>query len=258
MNWSEEWNSSIKESSYLRILNEKGISNNDFWKNLDYYDELMKYSGYPGKVLDRISTFIFSDDVLLDVGSGTGALALPLSKKANKLIALDPSSYQLNILKSKAEADKCDNIVYIEKEWKKVSEDEIGHVDYSLAAYSFFEDDICPFLEKLIHMAKKGVFLVFRAGRGDLLREYAYNKKNSVDYLHLYNILSEMGYMFNVEIFNFDYKLPLPFVYRLYPYSIKTEDEIFNYLDENNRLVKKQNSYEVLCQRKDALLYLIK
>ena len=91
MNWSEEWNSSIKESSYLRILNEKGISNNDFWKNLDYYDELMKYSGYPGKVLDRISTFIFSDDVLLDVGSGTGALALPLSKKANKLIALDPS-----------------------------------------------------------------------------------------------------------------------------------------------------------------------
>ena len=37
--------------------------------------------------------------------------------------------------------------------------------------------------------------------------------KNSVDYLHLYNILSEMGYMFNVEIFNFDYKLPLPFVY---------------------------------------------
>jgi len=258
MNWSEEWNSSIKESSYLKILNEKGISNNDFWKNLDYYDELMKYSGYPGKILDRISTFIFPEDILLDIGSGAGAFALPLSKISNKLIALDPSPYQLSILKSKAEADKCDNILYIGKEWKNVSKYEIGHVDYSLAAYSFFEDDIYSFLEKLIYVATKGIFLVFRAGRGDPLREYVYNNKNSVDFLHLYNILSEMGYIFNVEIFTSDYKLPLPFVYRSYPYSIKTEDEIFNYLNENNRLIKKQNFYEVLCQRKDALLYLIK
>ncbi len=258
MNWSEEWNSSIKQSSYLRILNEKGMSNNEYWEQLDYYDEFMKYSRYPDKILDRISIFVSPKDIVLDIGAGTGAFAIPLSKISNKLIALDPSSHQLKILKDKAKTAKCDNILYLEKEWKNVSKDEIGHVDYSLAAYSFFEDDICSFLEKSISIASKGIFLVFRSGRGDPLREYVYDRQNSVDFLHLYNILSEMGYLFNVEIFNLEYKLPLSFVYRSYPYTNKTEDEIFNYLKENNRLIKKQDSFEVLCQRKDALLYLIK
>ena len=258
MNWSEEWNSSIKQSSYLKILNDNGISNDDFWKQLDYYDEFMAHSRYPGKIMDRISFFLSSNDTVLDIGAGTGAFTIPLSKITNKIMALDPSPHQLKILKDKAKIAKCENILYLEKEWKNVSKDQLGKVDYSLAAYSFFEDDICSFLEKSISVASKGIFLVFRAGRGDPLREYVYDTKNSVDFLHLYNILSEMGYLFNVEIFTSDYTLPLNFVYRSYPYTNKTEGEIFNYLSNNDRLVKQNSSYEVLCQRKDALLYLIK
>ncbi|MFA7690931.1 MAG: class I SAM-dependent methyltransferase [Methanofastidiosum sp.] len=258
MNLADEWNSSIKQSSYLKILNDKGISNDDFWKQLNYYDELMLYSRYPGKIMDRISFFLSSNDIVLDIGAGTGAFTIPLSKIANKIIALDPSSHQLKILKDKAKIAKCENILYMENEWKNVSKDEIGKVDYSLAAYSFFEDDICSFLEKSISVASKGIFLVFREGMGDPLREYIYNTKNSVDFLHLYNILYEMGYIFNVELFTSDYQFPLPFVYRSYPHTNKTEDEIFNYLKNNNRLIKKSDSYEVFCQRKDALLYLIK
>lgn len=258
MNWSDEWNSSIKQSSYLKILNEKGISNDDFWKQLDYYEEFMAHSRYPGKIMDRISFFLSSKDTVLDIGAGTGAFTIPISRIVNKIIALDSSPHQLKILKDKAKIAKCENILYLENEWKNVSIDQLGKVDYSLASYSFFEDDILSFLEKSISVASKGIFLVFRAGRGDPLREYAYDTKNSVDFLHLYNILSEMGYLFNVEIFTSDYILPLNFVYRSYPFTNKTEDEIFNYLSNNNRLVKQNDSHGVLCQRKDALLYLIK
>jgi SAM-dependent methyltransferase len=194
----------------------------------------------------------------LDIGAGTGAFTLPLSELSNKIVALDPSSHQLKILKDKAKIAKRGNILYLEKEWKNVTKEEIGEIDYSLAAYSFFEDDICTFLEKAISISSKGIFLVFRAGSGDPLREFVYKTKNSVDFLHLYNILYEMGYIFNVETFTSEYKLPLSFVYRSYPYTNKTEDEIFDYLKNNGRIINESNSYEVLCQRKDALLYLIK
>ncbi|NPV51371.1 MAG: methyltransferase domain-containing protein [Candidatus Methanofastidiosum sp.] len=258
MNWSEEWNSSIKQSSYLKILNEKGISNNDFWEQLSYYDEFMAYSRYPGKILERISFFLSSKDTILDIGAGTGAFTIPLSELSNKILALDPSPHQLKILKDKAKTAKRNNILYLEKEWKDASKEELSGIDYSIAAYSFFEDDICSFLEKAISVSSKGIFFVFRAGRGDPLREFVYDTKNSVDFLHLYNILYEMGYIFNVEIFTSEYILPLSFVYRSYPYTNKTEDEIFNYLKNNGRITNESNSYQVLCQRKDALLYLIK
>jgi hypothetical protein len=80
MNWAEEWNSSIKQSSYLKILNDKGISNNDFWKQLDYYDQLMSYSRYPGKIIDRISFFLSLKDNLLDIGAEQVLLLYPFLK----------------------------------------------------------------------------------------------------------------------------------------------------------------------------------
>ncbi|NMC61074.1 MAG: class I SAM-dependent methyltransferase [Candidatus Methanofastidiosa archaeon] len=258
MNWAEEWNSSIKQSSYLKILNDKGISNNDFWKQLDYYDQLMSYSRYPGKIIDRISFFLSLKDNLLDIGAGTGAFAIPLSKMVKNIIALDPSNHQLKILKDKAQQNQCENISYLERRWNEVSKEELGKIDFALAAYSFFEEDICSFLEKLIYVASKGIFLVFRAGMGDPLREFAYGTNFSVDYLCLNNILWEMGYLFNTEIFTSNYKIPLSFVYKSYPFTNKTENEIFNYLKNNNRLIQESDGYQVICQRKDALLYFIK
>ncbi len=258
MNWIEKWNASINQSSYLKILSDKGISNDDFWEQMKHYDKLMSYSGYPGEIFNRVSFFLFPDDIVLDIGAGTGAFAIPLSNIVKKVIALDPSSHQLKILKEKAKNNNSNNIIYLEKEWNEASKEELGTVDYTLASYSFFDDDIYSFLEKSIFTASKGIFLVFRAGKGDPLREFAYDTKNSVDFLCLYNILHDMGYIFNVEIFTSDYTLPLEFVYESYPYTNKTEDEIYSYLKNNNRLIKESDSYKVLCQRKDALLYLIK
>ncbi|NMC76485.1 MAG: class I SAM-dependent methyltransferase [Candidatus Methanofastidiosa archaeon] len=258
MNWVKEWNSSIKQSSYLKILKDKDISNDEFWKRLDYYDELMAYSRYPGKIIDRISFFLSSNDNLVDIGAGTGAFSIPMSKMLNKIIAVDPSPHQLKILRQKAHNNQCNNIFYIDKEWKDVQIEELGTIDYSLAAYSFFEDDISSFIKKSISVASKGIFLIFRAGMGDPLREFVYETKNSVDYECLYNILLEMGYLFNVDLFTSDYTLPLSLVYRSYPFTNKTEEEIFDYLKNNNRIIQDSDGYHVLCQRRDALLYFIK
>ncbi len=49
-------------------------------------------------------------DVVVDLGCGTGALALPIAKKAEKVIAVDISEEMLNELSRKAGLAKLDNI----------------------------------------------------------------------------------------------------------------------------------------------------
>lgn len=55
-NWRAQWRAFVRESSYIHLLREKGISNDQFWREYDVYDEMLRYMGYPGRILSRISS----------------------------------------------------------------------------------------------------------------------------------------------------------------------------------------------------------
>jgi ubiquinone/menaquinone biosynthesis C-methylase UbiE len=82
---------------------------------VDYY---VKYRPkYPRVVFDRIIE-IFEpsrDDVLLDLGCGTGELALPLAKHFGKILAWDPNVDMLNKAKEKADKQNVSNVVFEQK-----------------------------------------------------------------------------------------------------------------------------------------------
>jgi 2-polyprenyl-3-methyl-5-hydroxy-6-metoxy-1,4-benzoquinol methylase len=131
--WTEQWRDFVRRASYVHNLTEEKISNDQFWRSYGIYDQVLMHSGYPGEILSKISSFISPEATFLDIGAGTGAFAIPLSRKTSRTIAVDPSEYQLQILSEKARQDGLTNIFTIEKEWKDV---DISAVDYSLAAYS--------------------------------------------------------------------------------------------------------------------------
>jgi len=277
--WTEQWRNFVKETSYLHSLAERDISNDQFWRSFGIYDQVLNHSGYPGEILAKISSFIAPEATLLDIGAGTGAFAIPLSKIASKVIAVDPSAYQLQVLSEKARGESLTNIVKIEKEWKDVRPSEISEiasaaggyaggdiasdnasyqVDYSLAAYSLFDLDIENFLKKMIDVTRKGIFIVFRAGGADSLSEYAYGPKPHADYICLGQILRDMGYQFNDHLFTRSYELPIDLVFQQYRFCRKSREELINHLKMEGRLEERTDGMWAAFKTTDALLYMIR
>lgn len=109
--WTDQWKKFVRETSYVHDLKEEKISNDQFWRSYGIYDKILMHSGYPGEILSKISSFISPKATFLDIGAGTGAFAIPLSRKTTQTIAVDPSAYQLQILSEKARQEGLTNII---------------------------------------------------------------------------------------------------------------------------------------------------
>lgn len=176
--WTESWRDFVRETSYKQILAGEKISEDQFWRSYAVYDRILSYSGYPGEILQKISSVIPAKSTFLDIGAGTGAFALPLSRKTKRTVAVDPSAYQLGVLQEKAKQEGLSNITILQKAWADIVPGELGEircencdmggngldkspiggtgeVDYSLASYSMFDEDIVGFLQKMIDVSKK-------------------------------------------------------------------------------------------------------
>jgi SAM-dependent methyltransferase len=291
--WTDQWKDFVTRTSYLQTLAEEKISNDQFWRSYGIYDQALMYSGYPGEILAKISSYISPGATLLDIGAGTGAFAIPLSRKTAQTIAVDPSEYQLQILSEKARREGLTNIVTIKKEWKDVLPSEISSVlassvdisdadisgehvsgadisrkhmskadnatvDYSLAAYSLFDEDIEHFLIKMIDATKKVVFIVFRANGIDSLHEFAYGPRPYADYNCLYHILKDLGYQFDAMLFPRNYSLPIDLVLQQYRFCKKSHEELLGHLSLESRLEERADGIWASFQATDALLYLIR
>lgn len=265
--WTDQWRQFVRETSYKHILQEKNITNDQFWRSYGMYDRILLYSGYPGEILTRVSSFISPGSSLLDIGAGTGAFAIPLSRRTCRTVAVDPSGYQLQVLLEKARKEGRKNISVIEKEWRDVQHSEVSGsndlgtrapvIDYSLAAYSFFDEHIENFLLKMIEVTRKGIFIVFRADSPDSLNEFAYGPRPHVDYLCLGHILKDMGYQFDTILFSRDYLLPLELVYQQYRFSGRDREEIAGHLQESGRLLVREDGKWAAFSARDAMLYMI-
>ncbi|MCU0637559.1 MAG: class I SAM-dependent methyltransferase [Methanothrix sp.] len=264
--WIDLWRKFVRETSYMHTLKEKNISNDQFWRSYGIYDQTLIHSGYPGEILTRISSFISRGATLLDVGAGTGAFAIPLSRQTSRTVAVDPSGYQLQILLEKAQKNGLTNITAIEKEWKDVLHSEIfgsndsgtnaQGIDYSLAAYSLFDEDIENFLTKMIAVTRKGIFIIFCADGPDSLNEFAYGPRPHADYRCIYHILKEMGYQFDVILFSRNYSLPIELVFKQYRFSGKDNEEIADHLKSEGRLWENEDGKWAAFSAKDAMLYM--
>jgi SAM-dependent methyltransferase len=265
--WTDQWRDFVRESSYIHTLKERKISNDQFWRSYGVYDQTLNHSGYPGEILNRIFSFISPGTSLLDIGAGTGAFSIPLSRQTARTVVVDPSAYQLQILMEKARKEGLINITPIQKEWRDVEPSEIlgpndlginpQGVDYSLAAYSLFDEHIEDFLSKMIEFTSKGVFVVFRADAPDPLNEFAYGPKPHVDYLCLYHILKEMGYQFDIILFSRNYSLPLDLVFHQYRFSGRDSQEIAAYLQAKGRLLEREDGKWASFSARDAMIYKI-
>jgi len=249
-----KWAEALGASTYFRVLLRDGCSHDDFWRKFSDYDALMAQCGYPGVAARRVCDLVPPGSTVLDIGAGTGAFTIPLARTAASVVALDPSSYHLDVLRQKAEAAGIVNLRYVEALWGEEAASVVGPVDYAVAAYSMIDPDLHGFLAAMAGCAKKGVFIIYRAGDPDPLDAFVRGENRPIDYRYIEQMLEAMGYEADVEFFGRDYLLPLEAVLKKYRDGRCGADEIRAFLPASGRMEVSSSGEAVRCTTTDALL----
>ena len=152
-------------------------------------------------------------ETVLDVGAGTGRLAVPVARTAAHVTALDPSEGMLAALRERMAAEGLTNYSCLRKRWEDtVIGRDIEPHDVVIAAFSLGFYDLAAALEKLDAAARRAVYLFWHAGEWRdpdemalyraVFGEEATMRKGYPDYIYPVNILHDAGIYPNVRIYH--------------------------------------------------------
>jgi SAM-dependent methyltransferase len=151
-------------------------------------------------------------DTVLDVGAGTGRLAVPIARTVAHVTALDPSGGMLALLQKRMAAEGRTNYSCVRMRWEDtVIGRDIEPYDVVIAAFSLGFYDLAAALEKLDATARRSVYLFWHAGEWrshdemalyqTVFGEEGAMQKGYPDYIYPVNILHDAGIYPNVRIY---------------------------------------------------------
>ena len=154
------------------------------------------------------------DYTVLDVGCGTGRLAIPIAKQVASVTAIDQSTGMLTCLHENMEKESITNITSINKRWEDVEPGvDLEQYDVVLSCNSLGVPDIQEAIAKMDAASKRYVYIISSAGRwmdGDmeaiLGRRGRSGAMGMVDYIFFCNLLHEMKIYANVDIQDTEYE----------------------------------------------------
>lgn len=189
------------DAAYARL----GRTSADYWKR--------RAHGYHRSMKDRVTHDPFflklRDEVtpqtsVLDVGAGTGRFALALAPHVQHVVAVEPNTTMLDYLRQDASTQGMTNISYIPTTWQDAPTDlsadivVCSHVLYPI-------QDIVSFLTKLHTATRRACYLYLRATPIDAVTSHLWRHFHgeercfSPSYIHVLDVLYEMGIYANVE-----------------------------------------------------------
>jgi nitrogenase molybdenum-iron protein beta chain len=208
--WAKMWESGVLNSWSQRWIAKYG-SISEAWNHMSVeYDKDIESSNRV-RFIDKIKRQ--NPETILDVGAGTGVFAIPLAKHAKRVIAVEPSTGMLKILKDKALEHNLTNIECINKKWEEVSSDELielnnGKYDLVICSHAlYYITELHGSFKKMNDLSKGYVYLLIEAA-WDNTDAYAklwerLHKKPMLtypDYAYIYMTLRELDIHPNIEM----------------------------------------------------------
>lgn len=159
-----------------------------------------KGSDYARKFMARLD--LKDVDTVLDIGCGSGNLALPLARRVRRVHALDFSPEMLRLLRAQARAEGVRNITTHRRAW---ADDWSGipRADLAICSRAMAVADLQAALAKMTAHARKRCYLTLHAGHSFLSADVYRVLRRPViprpNYIYAVNILYQMGYHARVD-----------------------------------------------------------
>jgi len=158
-----------------------------------------------------------SGETVLDVGAGTGRLALPMARLAKSVTALDQSVGMLSCLQENLASEGIKNVRCIQKSWQDVADGELEQHDVVISSNSLGVYDLKAALAKMDSLAKRAVYIFtfaddkrddgfrqfLKAGKDGLEREHIRHGRDEIGpagYLIIYNLLADMNILADIKV----------------------------------------------------------
>ncbi len=109
-------------------------------------------------VVNALFNILGTDAEVLDVGGGSGRLALPLATRAKQVTVVEPSEESVELLRERAAEASITNIAVINEPWEDVLEPTADIVLCSLVLHHVM--DAAPFVTKLQKHTRDRVVIV--------------------------------------------------------------------------------------------------
>lgn len=184
-----------------------------FWNSRAAHFEQIVNTPENAQYSELILNFIRSisglsrQDTILDIGCGTGAIALPASQAAKKITCLDISSEMLSRLSNFKNERNIINLELIHESWMNagpLKKHDIVISHRSLGVSAYLDSGIPDYrkcLEKMNRVARKFVFIIFPAFRLPVDQQF-FDEFSDFDVLEqeggigiaTFNLLYSLGY----------------------------------------------------------------
>ena len=207
IDWNEMWKNAKLNSTWRRLFGDRDAA--EYWdRRAPSFDRNARDGRGEARVEELIRRFgIDSHGTVLDIGAGTGRLAVPLARVAGSVTAVEPSGGMADILLRNAEAEGIDNIEVIRRRWEDVEAGrDVGEHHVVLASHSLGMLDIVEALRKMDSLAGRFV-CIYTFGSTRIWdfsalwpRLYGEEFVPGPSHIYLVNALHSMGISANVEV----------------------------------------------------------
>lgn len=216
-NWQELWEETLKRST---VRNRKNNLSELDWLNFlseFYFKRLGCKFGQTDSLksdglmieLNRLKRFITKDSAVLEIGAGTGRLAIPLGREAKRVVAIEPARASMRLLKENAAREDLTNMDFVECLWSDFEPSEKYDLVYS--AWSAGASDP-PSLMKMHNASKGHCALELTASpfwESDFYSQvyplaFSEEYRSGGSYLNILTTLYEYGIYANLETWRFE------------------------------------------------------
>jgi SAM-dependent methyltransferase len=190
------------DAAYARL----GRTSADFWdRRARGFHRSTKDTVARDPFFLRLRQVVTPHTSVLDVGAGTGRLAIALAPQAKEMLVVEPNAAMLEYLRRDAQEQGLTNIVYLQTTWQATPDDLSA--DIVICSHVLYPmQDIVPFLAKLQAATREVCYIYMRATPIDALTNHIWRHFHGDErclppgYIHALDVLYEMGIFANVEI----------------------------------------------------------